>query len=522
MNRRGFLAAGLASLGAACGLPRTKPEPPPFGTSLADVKRLVAQRVDPVTGRCRYVADLGGRQVTQPILFARRGERFDAVIENALPQPTTVHFHGLTLPQAEDGAGFDPIPPGGTKRARFEVLNRAGLYWFHPHPHGFTAEQVYSGLAGLLVVTDEEDQALDRALALASSNRLALAIADVRVENGVIRPYTPGSEDCLRGWFGNQAMVNGRLDAAWTVAPGWVRMQILNACNARGLLLGFHDRNASEKESLLPFHLLGTDGGLLASPREVDRVFLHGAERIDVALDVSARREIEAVSLEFDARHHTEGAAPRHRHPARERYAPLAAESVCETSADAGSGNTLADGADLALFTLRVEGRGPDRAPTLPLRLSALPDSSSLPETPTRRIRLDFDERTGFLIDQTPYAIDETGFSVGRGAREVWEIKNSPISMPHPMHVHGFGFRVLRRQGTFGAARRLASEPGGRFPTDLGIKDTVLAWPNETLWLALDFGLPQDAGFRGPQRYMFHCHNLEHEDGMMMRNITVL
>jgi len=147
-----------------------------------------------------------------------------------------------------------------------------------------------------------------------------------------------------------------------------------------------------------------------------------------------------------------------------------------------------------------------------------------LPLSPTilDRIRLDFDERTGFLIDQTPYAIDETGYSVTRGAREVWEIKNSPISMPHPMHVHGFGFRVLRRQGTFGAARKFATEPGGRFPTDLGIKDTVLAWPNETLWLALDFTLPRDAAFGGPQRYMFHCHNLEHEDAMMMRNITVL
>jgi len=89
------------------------------------------------------------------------------------------------------------------------------------------------------------------------------------------------------------------------------------------------------------------------------------------------------------------------------------------------------------------------------------------------------------------------------------------------MHVHGFGFRVLRRQGTFGAARRLATEPGGRFPTDLGVKDTVLAWPNETLWLALDFALPPQAAFGGPQRYMFHCHNLEHEDAMMMRNLTV-
>jgi len=481
------------------------------------VRRLIAERFDPIAGRCRYVADLGARQVVQPLLFARRGESFDAQIENALPQPTTVHFHGLTLPQAQDGAGFDPIAPGERKRVRFEVQNRSGLYWFHPHPHGFTAEQVYAGLAGLLVVTDDEDQALDAALVLATGNRLALAIADVRVANGVIRPYTPGAQDCLHGWLGNQALVNGRLDAGWVVAPGWVRLQILNACNARGLLLGFRDRTAGE--GLLSFHLLGTDGGLLAAPRELDRVFLYGGERVDIALDVSGRRALQAVSLEFDARHHAQGKTTAHRHPARERYAPLAAEAVCEDISELRDGP--ADGAQIGLFSLRVEGVSV-RTPSLPARLSSLAEAAPAPDTPTRRIRLDLDERTGFLIDQTPYAIDETGFSLTRGAREVWEIKNSPISMPHAMHVHGFGFRVLRRQGTFGAARRLATEPGGRFATDLGVKDTVLAWPNETLWLALDFTLPRDAAFGGPQRYMFHCHNLEHEDGMMMRNITVI
>jgi len=519
MNRRGFLAAGLASLGAACGLQQAKPGAESSRVALSDVKRLGVLRVDPIAGRCRYVADLGTRQVAQPILFARRGERFDALIENALPQPTTVHFHGLTLSQAQDGAGFDPIPPGERKRVRFEVQNRSGLYWFHPHPHGFTAEQVYAGLVGLLVVTDEDDQVLDAALALAPDNRLALAIADVRLGNGVIRPYAPGATDCLNGWFGNQALVNGRLDAAWTVAPGWVRLQILNACNARGLLLGFRDRNETEKERLLPFHLLGTDGGLLAAPRELDRVFLHGGERVDVALEASGRRALQAVSLDFDARHHAQSAAAAHRHPARERYAPLAAEAVCESASEAREGP--ADGTEMALFSLRVEG-APVRPPPLPTRLSGLAETDPLPDTPTRRVRLDFDERSGFLIDQTPYAVDETGFSVRRGAREVWEIKNSPISMPHPMHLHGFGFRVLRRQGTFGAARKFATEPGRRFATDLGVKDTVLAWPNETLWLALDFSLPRQEAFGGPQRYMFHCHNLEHEDGMMMRNITVL
>jgi len=514
MNRRGFLAAGLASLGAACGLPQPKPEAESPRVSLRDVKRLVAQRVDPIAGRCRYVAGLGTRQVAQPILYARRGESFDALIENALPQPTTVHFHGLTLPQAQDGAGFDPIAPGASKRVRFQVRNRSGLYWFHPHPQGFTAEQVYAGLAGLLVVTDEEDQALDAALALVPSNRLALAIADARVENGLIRPYAPGAADCLNGWIGNQAVVNGRLDAGWTVAPGWLRLQILSACNARGLLLAFR-----QESELVPFHLLGTDGGLLAAPREVDRVFLHGGERVDIVVDVNGRRALQAISLEFDARHHAQSAPAPHRHPGRERYAPLAAETVCENNSNEGAGP--ADGAELALFSLTVEGTAAARTPPLPARLSALEEPVPTPDAPTRRVRLDCDERTGFLIDQAPYAIDETGFSVSRGAREVWEIKNSPISMPHPMHVHGFGFRVLRRQGTFGAARRLATEPGGRFPTDLGVKDTVLAWPNETLWLALDFALPPEAAFGGPQRYMFHCHNLEHEDAMMMRNITV-
>ena len=485
--------------------------------ALSAVRRLVTERADPLLGRCRYAADLGTRRVVQPILVARRGESFDAMLENALPQPTTVHFHGLTLPESQDGAGFDPIAPGTRKRVRFEVKNRSGLYWFHPHAHGFTAEQVHAGLTGLLVVTDEDDEALDAALAIAPGNRLALAVADARVVGGAMRPYAPSVEDCLHGWLGNRALVNGMLDARWSVAPGWVRLQILNACNARGLLVAFRDG-----ETLVPFHLLGTDGGLLAAPRELERLFLYTGERVDIGIDVRGRRALAAVSLEFDPRHHTQGAAPRHRHPARERYAPLAAETVCEATPRNDAEARLADGAELPLFALRVGGAPARGTPGLPSRLSGLADAGAGPQASTRRMRLDFDERAGFLIDQTPYRLDETAFSVNRGTREVWEIKNSPISMPHPMHLHGFGFRVLRRQGTFGGARRLATEPGGRFATDLGVKDTVVLWPNETVALAIDFTLPQEAAFRGTQRFMFHCHNLEHEDGMMMRNFTVV
>lgn len=529
MNRRQFLSATLASVTAACGVPSTRSTPSAPQTAIADervvalstVRRLIVARADPLLGRCRYVADLGARQVAQPILVARRGEAFDGVIENALPQPTTIHFHGLTLPEAADGAGFDPIAPGASKRVRFEVRNRSALYWFHPHPHAFTAEQVYAGLTGLFVVTDDDDDALDAALGLAPGNRLALAVSDVRVVGDAIRPYAPTAEDCLLGWYGNRALVNGTLDAVRTVAPGWVRLQILNACNARGLSLAFRDREAQGGERLLPFHVLGTDGGLLSAPKEVERAFLYTGERVDIALNLADRRAASAVSLEFDPRHHAQHtAAPHHRHPARERYAPLSAVTVCESTAGRDAGR-LADGAELSLFTLRVDETRKAGAPPLPSRLSALPDATAAPGAATRRIRLDFDERAGFLIDNTPYRLDEIAFNVTRGVHEVWEIRNSPISMPHPMHLHGFGFRVLRRQGTYGGARRLATESGGRFPTDLGIKDTVVLWPNETVTLAVDFALPNDAPFSGRQRYMFHCHNLEHEDGMMMRNFAV-
>jgi len=522
MNRRHFLAGGVATLGLATAW-RTAPVqadtiPPALASDTAvpasALRRLIIERIDPLSGRCRYVADTGGKTIANPLLVAHRGDRINAVIENRLPQPTTVHFHGLTLAEAQDGAGFDVIAPGAQKTLTFEIKNRAALYWFHAHPHGFTAEQVHAGLAGLLMVSDDDDATLDRSLALAPGNRLALALADAQVANGVVRPYAPSPQECLHGWFGNRMRVNGALDFTAGVAPGWVRLQLLNACNARGLLLAFRAGN-----ELLPFHLLGGDGGLLAAPAGIDRVFLYPAERIDIAIDLSTHRNVSAVSLAFDPRHQTKGGTLAQLHATRAKFPPLAAATIC-APADGAARDALPDGAELPLFTLNTSG-AVRATPPLPQRLSALPDIVADITALTRRLRLDFDERTGFLIDQTPYRADEIAFSIARGTREVWEVRNSPLSMPHPMHLHGFGFRVLRRQGTFGPARTLASAGNGRLPSDLGIKDTVVVWPNETLWLAVDFSVPADAAFSGRQRYMFHCHNLEHEDGMMMRNFAI-
>ena len=492
-----------------------------------------------MTGRCRYLAETDYERIARPILVARSGDSVDVQVVNHLPQPTTIHFHGLTLPAAQDGAGFEPIAPGASARLQFVVRNRSGLYWFHPHAHGFTAEQVHAGLVGLLIVHDQDDAAVDRALVLAPGNRHACAINDVRVGNGVIAPYAPSAEECASGWIGERALVNGALEPVLDVAPGWVRLQLLNAGNARGWLLALREIESEGRgEREIPFHLLGTDGGLLPAPIALDRVFVHPAERVDFAFAARAGTRVRAVSLPFEPRNQMAVMPRAMAHPARAGYAPLAATALCvENKGQSAALDTARrDGSAITLLAIQVAAAsGAAALPPLPARISELGDaasdapdsasssssSSAAPAARTRRVRLDFDPDAGFVIDQQGYTINEPGWALARGAREIWEIKNSPISMPHPMHLHGLSFRVLRRQGTFGPARALATFGAGRVATDLGVKDTIVVWPNETVWLAIDAALPAASAFAGAQRYLFHCHNLEHEDAMMMRNVVV-
>jgi blue copper oxidase len=86
------------------------------------------------------------------------------------------------------------------------------------------------------------------------------------------------------------------------------------------------------------------------------------------------------------------------------------------------------------------------------------------------------------------------------------------------MHLHGFQFQVLERRGSPEQIVRLAVDAAGRTPQDLGWLDTVLVWPGETVRIAIDFA----HDFPGDQTYMFHCHNLEHEDQGMMMNVRVV
>lgn len=92
-----------------------------------------------------------------PIIRVRRGQRVRIDLINELPESTIIHWHGLHVPDTMDGHPRFAIAPGERYVYDFRVVNRAGSYWFHPHPHGRTGRQVYFGMAGLFLVSDDEE-----------------------------------------------------------------------------------------------------------------------------------------------------------------------------------------------------------------------------------------------------------------------------------------------------------------------------------------------------------------------------
>ena len=202
---------------------------------------------------------------------------------NRIDEPTIAHWHGLANDARNDGNGLYTVAPGETYDYEFEVRDRGALYWYHPHPHGITARQTYGGLFGMIEIEDDDDIALRKALDLTPGRtEIALALQDRRTVAG----YAPVAADLTHGFFGDELCINGTPCPYLDVASRLYRFRMVNACNARTLLLAFRTGGGAR----LPFTVIGTDGGLLAAPARAEQAFLATAERLDLLRRSAGRR----------------------------------------------------------------------------------------------------------------------------------------------------------------------------------------------------------------------------------------
>ncbi len=379
-----------------------------------------------------------------PTFRVQRGQTVNIRMVNNLDQPTITHWHGLDVPSAADGHPRDVVPAGGVYNYQFQVTNRAGTYWYHPHPDQLTGSQVAKGLAGLFIVSDSDEQrlALPRGI-----YDIPIVIQDRRFTASNQFQYTTGP---LFGYLGTSILVNGQENYVHQCGQRVYRMRLLNGSNSRIYKLAFSDGT--------PLVVIGSDGGLLRNPVVKPYIMLAPGERAEVWVDLRGKTlgsEIRLRSLGFNAI--LGGTAPL----------PLGAVF------------------DVCTFRMDFPSAEPLVAP--PAVLSAVPRlqlANAVNLNEPRVWGVNFDIGLGhFLLNGTMYDINSVlpNEIVRAGAMEVVEFNNPYIpglSMPHPMHIHGRQFQILERTILDPAVIADYENVREGF-LDEGWKDTFILWPGE-------------------------------------------
>jgi FtsP/CotA-like multicopper oxidase with cupredoxin domain len=452
-----------------------------------------------LSGDATRVTSLPGSYVG-PIIRARKGDRLRIRLSNELDEPTIIHWHGMIVLPVMDGHPRYAIPPGEEFVYEFEIRDRAATYWFHPHAHGSTASQVYRGLAGLLLVSDEEEDSLDLPTA---ENDVPLVIQDRMFDAQNRLVYPPSVRMMMDGFLGDAILVNGQPDFVLSAGTRAYRFRFLNGSNSRTYKLAWNDAT--------PLVVIATDGGLLQSPVERAYVTLAPGERIELWADFSkypVGTELSLESLEFTGADFGMGM--------------MSMGGGMMGIGGNGATTGIPNGAAMRIMGVRVD-RQETETQTLPETLSTLPkfvlEDAVNADSPRRfsitvamrmmvGMQWGFDGRTFRMNEVTNHE------TIPFDTLEAWEIVNEtfPMAMSHPIHIHGAQFQVIERSVLPGFSAGWNSVREGY--VDEGWKDTVLLTPSERVKLLIRFN-----DFKG--EYVYHCHNLEHADRGMMRNLRV-
>ena len=397
------------------------------------------------------------------LIEVTEGDRVKINFKNRIPdQPTTIHWHGLEIPADQDGGPMNPVASGTDSTYEFTIPEgSAGSYWYHPHPHGLTSEQVYRGLAAPFIVRSKTDP-----LSTEFGDTVVFITTLSLNTDGTVAENTQA--DTMNGREGDHVLVNGAKQPVLTLPPGSSRrFRLYNATSARYLRLAFQGHTMT---------LVGTDGGLVSSPvKGLKELFLAPAERAEVIVDFQANVGRFNLSSAVYERGWMGGDKPRAK--------------------------------TISLMTIALEGTAVIPI-ALPEKLRAI---AALGE-PSARKRLEFGETMGmanggktmdFLIDGKSFDMARVDLTSKVGDVELWEIYNGS-DMDHPLHLHGIQFQVVEREKT-----------GKTTPAAfLAWKDTVNITSKETVRIKLRYATP---GLR-----MYHCHILEHEDNGMMGTLNVV
>lgn len=443
------------------------------------IKDTFAQIVD--KGNQTITAGINGK-FWGPTLFFNKGDVVHMNVKNNLNDSTTLHWHGFHLPAVMDGGPHQVIPPGTLWQPYWKITNNASTYWYHPHLHEMTLDQITKGIGGLIIVRDD----IEAALALPRTYGiddipLVLTDRDFNTQN----QFTPVP-------YGDSAMVNMTLRPQYSVPGQVVRFRFLNAAIERSFNIGFSDNRN--------FSVICSDGGLLDAPVSVNRYLLHAGERIEIVVDF---KNEEGKSVDLKA------------------YNSTLANNV-------GGGENFTTGPfvnylgkkDFNLLHINVGTKTTRPVTTIPTTLTKNVLLNVADAKITRSLTISDSAGVrdpvilgpnAFIINHKLFKLDYNEYEVPVGNTEIWQI-TSTSAFGHPFHIHDVQFNIISVNGV------------PPTPAQSGWKDVVFV-PGRMgpggAGNIVKFIARFDDYADKLHPFMYHCHIALHEDEGMMGQFVV-
>jgi len=418
-----------------------------------------------------------------PTLIMNQGDDMNISITNNLGQESTIHWHGMHVSAINDGGPHTVIGVGETWNPQFTILDKASTYWYHPHLLNSTDEQASKGLAGFIIVKDTEEAALVLPRTYGVDDiPLAIQTKSFDVNSQILSNVN--SDTTL--------MVNATIDAQLDVPAQVVRLRLLNGSSQRTFNFGLTGD--------MTFHLIGTDGGLLAAPVALTRLPLSPGARAEILIDFSSlqNQTIHLKSYASELTNGTYGAT----YP-----------GINQAMVLSGYNPNAMNGADFNIMQMDVIAATANPITSIPASLISATPYAEINSDQTRSFEFSpiisgMNQLNGdFSINNVTIDMNTINVTIPLNNTEIWTFQNNS-SIDHPFHMHDVQYYILDING---------NPPPAYLQ---GRKDTFTVPAGGIARIITKF----EDYFDDTMPYMYHCHMLKHEDALagMMGQFVVI
>lgn len=403
-----------------------------------------------------------------PTLIVNKNDSVNIAVVNNLTQTTTMHWHGMHVPAEMDGGPHTVIPAASTWNVGFKIRNEASTCWYHPHLHMNTGTQVYMGVAGMIIVKDTVESQLNLPR--------TYGVDDVPV---VLQDRTFNTNgDFIIDGLADSMVVNGTMHPYLDAPAQVVRMRVLNGSNVRSYNLGFSDNRT--------FYVIASDGGLLSQPVPVTRLKIASGERFEILLDLTNDLGNNFVMMSYAS----------------------AFSTVEPGGGGMANGASVLNAVDFGIMQINVVAPTANPVTAIPSSLITVTPWNVANVNTIRYKTLDgngmFATMANFTINLLEFDMMVINDTIPLNNLEMWQFTNTS-NIAHPIHIHDIEFYILSRNG---------NQPPAH---EQGLKDVFYIMPNEVVQVIMKF----EDFTNDSVPYMYHCHNLVHEDNGMMAQFIV-